>query len=82
MVMAERFSGLKIIHRVWEGFGVCCTLFELLMVLPFGFYIRRFLRRQILQNSYSVTSLFYVVIGSVRQPQMAFELMIEDSRMA
>ncbi|PWA75844.1 hypothetical protein CTI12_AA240700 [Artemisia annua] len=40
----------------WEVFGVCCTLFVLLMVLPSGFYISRFLRRQIPQNCYSGTS--------------------------
>ena len=51
---------MKMFHGVWEGFGLCCALFVLFMVLPSGFYIIRFLRRQIIQNSYSGTSLLCI----------------------
>ncbi|PWA47471.1 Phytosulfokine [Artemisia annua] len=36
-----RVAAVKMFHGVWEGFGICCTLFVLFMVLPSGFYIKR-----------------------------------------
>ena len=43
-----------IFGKVWENVALFLSLF---MVLPSGFYIIRFLRRQILVNSFSGTSL-------------------------
>ena len=43
-----------IFGKVWEN---VLLFLSLLMVLPFGFYIIRFLRRKILLNSFSGTSL-------------------------
>ena len=43
-----------IFGKVWKNVSLFLSL---LMVLPFGFYIIRFLRRKILLNSFSGTSL-------------------------
>ena len=43
-----------IFGKVWENVSLFLSL---LMVLPYGFYIIRFLRRKILLNSFSGTSL-------------------------
>jgi hypothetical protein len=43
----SRVDFLVSVIGLWEGLSVCFTLFPLYMVLPFGFYIGRFIRRQI-----------------------------------